>query len=193
MTCSRCSRTATAALDGRDQPASHRQVARPRRRPDAPRRDSRPSRAQCLQARPQGRLDAQTAPAVDPNREPGLMIAVPRCCAPTDDRPDNMDRFGLASPRPVTRIRRARGHTRPPCLCVRALHGPSTAAGAPRGAVDAAAPMDAKTAPTGACKTAKSAVSHSAHNPSSSSSTDLEEHRADLANWCRAFVRFSAC
>ena len=52
--------------EGRDparaaRAASHRQVARCRRRPDARRRDSRPSRAQCLQARPQGRRDAQTA------------------------------------------------------------------------------------------------------------------------------------
>ena len=45
--------------------------------------------------------------------------------------------------------------------------GPGSAAGAPRGAVDAADPMDAKSAPTGAWKTAKTAVSHSAHNPSS--------------------------
>ena len=30
------------------------------------------------------------------------MTAVPRCCAPADDRRDNTDPFGLASPRPVT-------------------------------------------------------------------------------------------
>ena len=47
---------------------------RPRRRPDARRRDPRPSRAQCLQARPEGRLDAKTKPAVDSNREPGCMM-----------------------------------------------------------------------------------------------------------------------
>ena len=50
----------------------------------------------------EGRLDAQTAPALDSNREPGLMTAVPRCLVTTDDRPDNPDRFRLARPGAVT-------------------------------------------------------------------------------------------
>ena len=33
------------------------------------------SRAQCVQARPERRLDAETKPTVDPNGEPGLMIS----------------------------------------------------------------------------------------------------------------------
>ena len=42
------------------------------------------------------------------------MTAVPRCCAPTDDRPDITDRFGLASPRPVTAGPVGTGGTPPP-------------------------------------------------------------------------------
>ena len=41
------------------------------------------------------------------------MTAVPRCCAPTDDRRDNTDPFGLASPRPATAGPGHGGHTTP--------------------------------------------------------------------------------
>ena len=73
---------------------------------------------------PQGRVDAQAAPAVGPNRGPGLMTGVPRRCAPTDDR-RRQGTAGSAEPKAVTRVRR----------CVRAPTRPSTAAGAPRGAL----------------------------------------------------------
>ena len=93
-------------------------------------------------ARPEGGLDAQNG--ADPNREPGLMTPVPRCFAPTDDRSRHHGPAGQANPAGTGRT--------PPGACVRALPGPSSAAGAPRGAVDATTPMDAKTAPTGAWK-----------------------------------------
>ena len=109
------------------------------------------------------------------------MTAVPRCCAPTDDRPDITDRFGLASPRPVTAGPVGTGGTPPPVPLRPCLPGPSSTAGAPRGAVDATAPMDAKTAPTGACKTAKSAF-RTAPTTHHLLPGNLEEHRADLAD-----------
>ena len=94
------------------------------------------------------------------------MTAVPRCLLPADDRRDNPDRLRLARPRPVTRVRAGTGATPSP-MPLRPCPARPDPAPPPRGAVDAAAPMDAKSAPTGAWKTAKNAVSHSAHNPSS--------------------------
>ena len=61
------------------------------------------------------------------------MTAVPHCCAPTDNRPDNTDRFGLASLGPLRRGSGGHGAHYPPMPCVRALAGPRSAAGAPRG------------------------------------------------------------
>ena len=93
------------------------------------------------------------------------MTAVPRRSVTTDDRPDNPG--PLPARPPEARDAGPGGHgaapgPMPPRPCP-ARPGPAP----PRGAVDAAAPMDAKSAPTGAWKTAKNAVSHSAHNPSS--------------------------
>ena len=45
--------------------------------------------------------------------------------------------------------------------------------------MDAGAPMDANSAPTGACKTAKNAVSHSAHSWKSILSLFIKIHRED--------------
>ena len=43
------------------------------------------------------------APALDSDREPGLMTAVPRCCAPTDDRLQDNTTAGAGEPKAVTR------------------------------------------------------------------------------------------
>ena len=70
------------------------------------------------------------------------MTAVRRCCAATDVQQDNPDCFGLASPRPVTRVRRARGGGTPGPHASAAGPYPakSRLPSAPPGAVDAGAP-----------------------------------------------------
>lgn len=81
-------RPTCATLDHRHQPVPGRKVARRGRGPDLGRCDPRPTRAPCLPAQLERRIDAKTTKRVDPNRSPKLIIEPPRRFAPKRDRVD---------------------------------------------------------------------------------------------------------